>query len=99
MRGRRVRDTVAPADFALLLADAGFKVVGLDADPRPVRTADGVELEVYSPQRLRSGLFFMSRFTIRAEREIEFADLYARHDRILREAVSNDNALSDRPRD
>ena len=31
---------------ALLLADAGFKVVGLDADPRPVRTADGVELEV-----------------------------------------------------
>ena len=31
---------------ALLLADAGFKVVGLDADPRPVLTADGVELEV-----------------------------------------------------
>ena len=31
---------------ALLLADAGFKVVGLDADPRPVRTAEGVDLEV-----------------------------------------------------
>ncbi|MGA9103654.1 saccharopine dehydrogenase family protein [Aeromicrobium sp.] len=31
---------------ALLLADAGFKVVGLDAAPRPVLTADGVELEV-----------------------------------------------------
>ena len=31
---------------ALLLADAGFKVVGLDADPRPVLTIDGVELEV-----------------------------------------------------
>ncbi len=38
-------------------------------------SADGVELEVYSPQRLRSGLFFMSRFTIRAEREVEAATL------------------------
>jgi hypothetical protein len=38
-------------------------------------TADDVELEVYSPERLRSGLFFMSRFTIRAEREIEAATL------------------------
>jgi len=31
---------------AVLLADAGFKVVGLDAAPRPVHTADGLELEV-----------------------------------------------------
>jgi hypothetical protein len=38
-------------------------------------SADGVELEVYSPERVRSGLFFMSRFTIRAEREIEAATL------------------------
>ena len=38
-------------------------------------SAEGVELEVYSPQRLRSGLFFMSRFTIRAEREVEAATL------------------------
>jgi len=37
--------------------------------------ADGVELEVYSPSRLRSGLFFMSRFTIRADRELEQATL------------------------
>jgi hypothetical protein len=37
--------------------------------------ANGVELEVYSPQHLRSGLFFMSRFTIRAEEEIEAATL------------------------
>ncbi len=37
--------------------------------------ANGVELEVYSPRRLRSGLFFMSRFTIRAEQEIEAATL------------------------
>ena len=38
-------------------------------------SADGVELEVYSPQQLRSGLFFMSRFTIRAQREVEAATL------------------------
>jgi hypothetical protein len=37
--------------------------------------ANGVELEVYSPRKLRSGLFFMSRFTIRAERELERATL------------------------
>ena len=36
---------------------------------------DGAELEVYSPERLRSGLFFMSRFTIRAAEEIEAATL------------------------
>ena len=38
-------------------------------------SADGVELEVYSPERVRSGLFFMSRFTIRADRELESATL------------------------
>ena len=38
-------------------------------------STDGVELDVYSPERLRSGLFFMSRFTIRAEREVEAATL------------------------
>jgi hypothetical protein len=38
-------------------------------------SADGVELEVYSPERVRSGLIFMSRFTIRAEQEIEEATL------------------------
>ena len=36
---------------------------------------DAVELEVYSPARLRSGLYFMSRFTIRAEQEVEEATL------------------------
>ena len=40
-----------------------------------IASADGVELEVYSPQRLRSGLFFMSRFTIQAQREVEAATL------------------------
>jgi hypothetical protein len=38
-------------------------------------TADGVELEVYSPERLRGGLIYMTRFTIRAERELEEATL------------------------
>ena len=38
-------------------------------------SGDGVALEVYSPERLRSGLFFMSRFTIRADRELEQATL------------------------
>ncbi len=37
--------------------------------------ANGVELEVYSPDRLRSGLFSMARFTIRADREIRKATL------------------------
>jgi hypothetical protein len=37
--------------------------------------AGGVELEVYSPTKLRGGLFFMSRFTIRADRELEAATL------------------------
>jgi hypothetical protein len=37
--------------------------------------ADGAELEVYSPERLRSGLFFMARFTIQADDEIEAATL------------------------
>ena len=36
---------------------------------------DGVELEVYSPEHVRSGLFFMSRFTIRTDRELEQATL------------------------
>ena len=38
-------------------------------------SAGGVELEVYSPARVRCGLFFMSRFTIRADRELEAATL------------------------
>ncbi|MDQ3067072.1 MAG: hypothetical protein M3R12_07965 [Actinomycetota bacterium] len=36
---------------------------------------EGAELEVYSPEHLRSGLFFMSRFTITAAEEIEAATL------------------------
>ncbi len=38
-------------------------------------SAGGVELEVYSPGRLRSGLYFMTRFTITTARELENATL------------------------
>lgn len=38
-------------------------------------SATGVQLEVYSPHRLRSGLFFMSRFTISTERDLKAATL------------------------
>ena len=40
-----------------------------------VVTGDGIELEVYSPTKVRSGLYFMSRFTIVPQREIEEATL------------------------
>jgi len=38
-------------------------------------SAGGVELEVYSPSRLRGGLIFMTRFTITTARELENATL------------------------
>jgi hypothetical protein len=40
-----------------------------------VGSTTGAELEVYSPPRVRSGLYFMTRLTVRAEREIENATL------------------------
>jgi hypothetical protein len=40
-----------------------------------VGSTSGAELEVYSPTTVRSGLYFMSRFTIVAERELEQATL------------------------
>ena len=82
---RRHRDLVGrerrPYVRWVLLALTGvFLLLGLANvfGQRPdthTASADGVALEVYSPQRLRSGLFFMSRFTIRAQREIEAATL------------------------
>ena len=40
-----------------------------------VAATDGVELEVYSPTKVRSGLYYMSRFTIMADREVEAATI------------------------
>ena len=66
--------------WAILIAIALFLALGLGNafGQRPqtsTKSADGVELEVYSPERVRSGLYFMSRFTIRADRELEQATL------------------------
>ena len=77
LRGRENRPYVR---WALLTMLGFLCVLGLlnAFGQRPdtaTGSGDGVELEVYSPERLRSGLFFMSRFTIRAERELEAATL------------------------
>jgi hypothetical protein len=77
LSGRESRPYVRWLILTLL---AAFCLLGLANvfGQRPatdIVAADGVELEVYSPERLRSGLFFMSRFTIRAGRELESATL------------------------
>jgi hypothetical protein len=64
----------------ILVLVTAFLVLGLlnVFGQRPhtaVASSNGVELEVYSPTKLRSGLYFMSRFTIEAERELENATL------------------------
>ena len=68
-----VRWSILTALTALLLL--GLLNVFGQRPQTDTAAADGVELEVYSPRKLRSGLFFMSRFTIRAERELEAATL------------------------
>ena len=68
-----VRWTILTA-LTLVLLLGLFNVFG-QKPQTDTASANGVELEVYSPRKLRSGLFFMSRFTIRAEREIEAATL------------------------
>jgi hypothetical protein len=81
-RHRDLRDSVHRpyARWAVLTALGLLCLLGLlnVFGQRPqtgTASAAGVELEVYSPERLRSGLFFMSRFTIRAERELAAATL------------------------
>ena len=68
------------ARWAILAALGVLVVLGLlnVFGQRPenlVVSAGGVELEVYSPTTVRSGIYFMSRFTIAPEREIENATL------------------------
>src|SRR5688572_22208842 len=77
LEGRERRPYVR---WALLALTEAFMLLGLAnvIGKRPhtdTATANGIELEVYSPRNLRSGLFFMSRFTIRAERELRSATL------------------------
>ena len=66
--------------WVLLTAVGIFLLFGLDNafGQRPgtdTASAGGVELEVYSPSRLRSGLYFMTRFMITTTRELENATL------------------------
>jgi hypothetical protein len=66
--------------WALLTAIAIVVALGLvnAFGQRPhtgVARSGGVELEVYSPESVRAGLYYMSRFTIRAEQELEKATL------------------------
>jgi hypothetical protein len=77
LKGRESRPYVR---WALLCVLGLFLLLGLlnVFGQRPhtdTAAAGGVTLEVYSPKRLRSGLYFMTRFTIHAEREIEAATL------------------------
>jgi hypothetical protein len=77
LQGRENRPVVR---WALLSVLGVFVLLGLlnafGQNPQTDRAvANGAELEVHSPERLRSGLFFMSRFTIRAEDEIDAATL------------------------
>ena len=77
LRGREKRPFIR---WALLTLLGTLLLLGLlnAFGQRPqtdTTAADGVELEVYSPQKLRSGLFFMARFTIRAQEEIDSATL------------------------
>ena len=77
LEGRERRPYVRWAILALIgvLVLLGLANVFGQKPQTDTARAGGVELEVYSPRRLRSGLFFMSRFTIRAEAEVEAATL------------------------
>jgi hypothetical protein len=77
LEGRETRPWVRWAILGLLglLCLAGLANVFGQRPATDVGAGGGAELEVYSPERLRSGLFFMARFTIEAEEEIEAATL------------------------
>ena len=77
LEGRERRPWVR---WALLAGLTLFLLLGLANvfGQRPqtdTASAEGVRLEVYSPRKVRSGLFFMSRFTIEADRELKAATL------------------------
>jgi DNA helicase II / ATP-dependent DNA helicase PcrA len=113
--------TVAPADRMAILLERldqlplrRHEIRGNPAGllARLLRRIDTLKSEGVGPTRLREWAVAAERSASdaaareRAEREIEFADLYARHDRILRESGSLDGGdlvlvltklLSDRP--
>ena len=97
--------TVGPADRLAILLDRlddlplrRHEIRGNPAGllARLLRRIDLLKAEAVPPAALREWAVASERAAVdaaereRAEREIEFADLYARHDRILREAGSLD---------
>ena len=62
------------AALAVLVAAGLLNTFGQRPENLAV-SAGGAELEVYSPTTVRSGLYFMSRFTIVSDREIADATL------------------------
>ena len=98
--------TVSPADRLAILLDRidelplrRHEIRGNPAGllARLLRRIDMLKVEAVAPASLREWAVALERSATgpaereRAEREIEFADLYARHDRILREAGSLDD--------
>ncbi len=77
LRGREHRPYVRWVVLTVLGLLCVFGLLNVFGQRPQTETAagDGVELEVYSPEHVRSGLFFMSRFTIRTDRELEQATL------------------------
>jgi hypothetical protein len=64
-----------PVRYALLLGIGAFLVLALlnvfGQDPRTVTARSSkADLELYAPDRLRGGLLYMARFTIRAHRKL-----------------------------
>ena len=72
------RDFVARrVGVAILLVFVGlglFNLFGQRPSTMSART-DAATLEVYAPERVRSGLFYQARFTIEAQEEVEEATL------------------------
>jgi hypothetical protein len=77
LHGRDRRPVVRWILLGLLTAVLLLGLLNVFGQRPDTDVADGpaAELKVYSPTRLRSGLFYESRFTIRAHEEIENATL------------------------
>ncbi len=75
LEGRERRPWIRWAILTVIGTILGLLDVFGQPPSTSVVSANGVELEVYSPDRLRSGLFSMARFTIRSDREIRKATL------------------------
>jgi hypothetical protein len=77
LEGRESRPYVRWAILTLLglLCALGLLNVFGQQPATDTASAAGAQLEVYAPEKLRSGLFFMARFTIEADEEIEAATL------------------------